>query len=288
VNAVKLLAGHSREAVLAIAAALERDSTHPLASAFAPHAVPAVQADGVREFAGAGIEGQVGGRRWRLGRRDFVEAIGHERNPLPHVRRRDADGAVYLGDSAGHAAAFEVGAPLRPEARDAIRALRRQGLEVMIASGDSEVTVQQVARLLEVKQARARLSPLDKTTLLQELRAGGHHVFMIGDGINDGPVLAAADVSCAMGQGSAIAQSAADLLLLHESLASLSLAVSTARRTLQVMRQNLVWALGYNISAVPLAACGLIPAWLAALGMSLSSLGVVLNARRLAAPGGAP
>jgi Cu2+-exporting ATPase len=287
VDAVKLLGGQTREAVLAMAAALERDSAHPLASAFAPHAVEAVQAGAVREFAGAGIEGVISGRCWRLGRREFAAAIGDEGSPLPLVRRRDADSAVYLGGSAGLVAAFEVGAALRPEARAAIRALRRQGLEVMIASGDSEATVHQAARLLDVTQARARLSPLDKTLLLQELRAGGRRVFMIGDGINDGPVLAGADVSCAMGQGSAIAQSAADLLLLHESLASLPLAVATARRTLRVMRQNLFWALGYNISAVPLAACGLIPAWLAALGMSLSSLGVVLNARRLAGAGGA-
>ncbi|MEJ0085157.1 MAG: cation-translocating P-type ATPase [Pseudomonadota bacterium] len=282
INEVKLLGGQGREDVLAIAAALERDSAHPLAAAFAPHAVAAVRAGGVQEFAGEGIEGSVAGRCWRLGRRDFVEAIGRAGNLLPLVRRREADSAVYLGADAGIAAAFEVGAPLRPEARDAVQALRMQGLDVMIASGDSDATVQQAARLLGIKRARARLSPLDKTALLQELRAGGHRVFMIGDGINDGPVLAAADVSCAMGQGSAIAQAAADLLLLHESLASLPLAVATARRTLRVIRQNLAWALGYNLATVPLAACGLIPPWLAALGMSLSSLGVVLNARRLA------
>ena len=107
-------------------------------------------------------------------------------------------------------------------------------------------------------------------------------MFVIGDGINDGPVLAAADVSCAMGQGSAIAQSASDLLLVHEGLAMLPRAVATARRALRVMRQNLAWALAYNLAAVPLAALGFVSPWLAALGMSLSSLGVVLNARRLA------
>jgi Cu2+-exporting ATPase len=242
----------------------------------------------VREFAGEGIEGLLAGQCWRLGRRSFVEEIGRAGNPLPLVRRSDCDSAVYLGNSTGLMAAFEVGAALRPEAQGAVRALRLQGLDVMIASGDSEEAVQQAARMLGIKRARARMSPTDKTALLHELRAGGHRVFMIGDGINDGPVLATADVSCAMGHGSAIAQSAADLLLLHESLAALPLAVGTARRTLRVMRQNLIWALGYNLAAVPLAACGLISPWLAALGMSLSSLGVVLNARRLACAARAP
>jgi Cu2+-exporting ATPase len=288
INGVKLIGTHSCTEVLAIAAALERDSSHPLATAFAPLASATVHAERIREFAGEGIEGYIAGALWRLGRRGFVDAIGSPDNPLPLVRRIDADSAIYLGGHGGLAAAIEVGAPLRPEAPDAVRALRLQGLDVLIASGDSDAAVKQAARMLGVRRAHSRLSPTDKTALLRELRADGHRVFMIGDGINDGPVLAAADVSCAMGQGSAIAHSAADLLLLHESLASLPLAVATARRTLRVMRQNLIWALGYNLAAVPLAACGLISPWLAALGMSLSSLGVVLNARRLARPEAAP
>jgi Cu2+-exporting ATPase len=282
VTAVKLLANRTRADVLAIAAALERDSNHPLAAAFAPHADSTLHASHTREVDGEGIEGAVAGIDWRLGRRRFVDAIRREDNLLPLVRRNDPDDGVYLGSRDTLAAVFEVGAPLRPEAVQAVHSLRLQGLDVLIASGDSEAAVRRAARSLGVTRARSRLSPTDKTALLEQLHADGHRVFMIGDGINDGPVLATADVSCAMGQGSAIAQSAADMLLLHESLASLPLAVATARRTLRIMRQNLIWALGYNIAAVPLAAFGLISPWLAALGMSLSSLGVVLNARRLA------
>jgi Cu2+-exporting ATPase len=190
---------------------------------------------------------------------------------------------VYLGNDAGLVAAIEIGVPLRADARGAIDALRALGLEVMIASGDSEAAVANASQALGIPRAHARLSPGDKMNLVQDLRSQGRRVFMVGDGINDGPVLATADVSCAMGQGSAIAQSASDLLLVHEGLSVLPRAVLTARRTLRVMRQNLGWALVYNFAAVPLAALGYVSPWLAALGMSLSSLGVVLNARRVAA-----
>jgi Cu2+-exporting ATPase len=204
---------------------------------------------------------------------------------LPLLRRDAGDTGVFLGSAAGLAACVEISSPLRPAARPAIDELRRSGLEIIIASGDSEGSVRHVARALDVQDARARLSPSDKIQLVEDLHGQGHRVFMVGDGINDGPVLATADVSCAMGQGSAVAQSAADLLLLHESLDSLPLAIRTARMALRVIRQNLGWAAGYNLAAVPLAAFGLIPPWLAALGMSVSSLGVVLNARRLAQRG---
>jgi Cu2+-exporting ATPase len=285
VTEVKLLCELPRGRVLAIAAALERGSSHPLAAAFAVHDEPALLAAEFREVDGQGLEGAIAGVRWRLGRRAFVDELKAPDNLLPLVRRSFGDEGVFLGSAAGLAACFGISSPLRPAARAAIDALRQSGLDILIASGDSELAVRHVARALGVQRARSRLSPTDKTGLVEELRRQGHHVFMVGDGINDGPVLATADVSCAMGQGSAVAQSAADLLLLHEGLDSLPIAIRTARMTLRVIRQNLIWAGAYNLAAVPLAAFGLVSPWLAALGMSLSSLGVVLNARRLAVQG---
>ena len=276
ITEVKLLSDLPRARVLAIAATLEKQSAHPLAAAFREYESD-LQALAVREIDGAGIEGTVDGVHWRLGRRDFA-------TDFPDASVNDA--GLFLGSGSGLAARILVGTPLRPEAREAIDALRGLGLRVMIASGDSREAVAQVAGALAIDDAHARLDPAAKIALVRELEARGGRVFVIGDGINDGPVLASAHVSCAMGQGSAIAQAASDLLLIHENLAVLPQAISSARAALRVVRQNLGWALFYNLAAVPLAALGLVPPWLAALGMSLSSLGVVLNARRLARTGG--
>ena len=279
---VKLLGSISREQALAMAAALERGSAHPLAEAFRPHQDAKLCADALSEFEGKGVEGRIDGVRWRLGRRDFVEALAP---PLlitqPLSPDTDAT-TLYLGSERARVAEFQLGVPLRTDAGAAIEALRGMGLAVTIASGDSGAAVSGAARSLNIQHAHARLTPDDKIKLLQELRADGRRVLMVGDGINDGPVLAASDVSCAMGQGSAIAQSASDLLLVHDGLSTLPRAIAAARNALRVMRQNLAWALAYNLAAVPLAALGFVSPWLAALGMSLSSLGVVLNARRLA------
>jgi Cu2+-exporting ATPase len=279
VTEVELLSDLPRARVLAIAAALERQSAHPLAAAFRESESAGVSAQGVTEIEGAGLEGTVDGVTWRLGRRAFAAGPGGEAAD---------DRGLFLGSVTGLAARIVVGTALRPEARAAIDALRALGLRVLIASGDSRDAVAQVAGALHIDQAHARLDPAGKIALVRELEAGGRRAFVIGDGINDGPVLAAAHVSCAMGQGSAIAQAASDLLLIHENLAVLPEAIGSARAALRVVRQNLGWALCYNLAAVPLAALGLVPPWLAALGMSMSSLGVVLNARRLARTGEKP
>jgi Cu2+-exporting ATPase len=190
-------------------------------------------------------------------------------------------------DDRGRTASFEVSDALRADAAATTMALREAGLAVRIASGDRAETVTAVASVLDVRDAEGALTPADKLARLKALQSAGHRVLMVGDGINDGPVLAAADVSMAMGRGSAIAHAAGDLLLMRESLAALPEAVRVARTALQRVRQNLRWAAGYNLAAIPLAALGFMPPWVAALGMSLSSLVVVFNARRpVAGPDG--
>jgi P-type Cu2+ transporter len=277
----RLFSSLDRASALSIAAALERGSAHPLATALRNHEVANVVATDVNEVVGQGIEGTIDGSRWRIGQRRFAESCA-DGNVHTLVPEDAGDATTWLGGPRGVAAAIDIGAPLRADARGAVDALRKLGLEVIIASGDGEAPVRQVARELGIERAHARCTPSRKIRLVRELRRKGRRVFAVGDGINDGPVLAAADVSCAMGTGSAIAQSAADLLLVHDGLEQLPRAIGVAREALAVMRQNLGWALAYNLAAVPLAAFGLISPWVAALGMSLSSLGVVLNARRLA------
>ncbi|MCU0759058.1 MAG: cadmium-translocating P-type ATPase [Steroidobacteraceae bacterium] len=266
---------------LAIAAALEDGSKHPLAASFLPHARPGVRCGDAHEIAGAGIEGTVDGRRWRIGRPEWVAALAGRPAAADAV-----DAGVALGDERGLQASFALADELRADARDTVGRLGALGLELRLASGDREAPVAQAARALGIGRFAAQLRPEGKLELLRGLQRDGRRVLMIGDGINDGPVLAAADVSMAMGGGSSIAHAAGDLVLLRESLSALPGAVTVARRTLQVVRQNLRWSAIYNLAAIPLAALGLMPPWVAAIGMSLSSLLVVMNARRLVDAGG--
>jgi Cu2+-exporting ATPase len=254
----------------AIAAALEASSQHPLAAAFKEYADPAVVSHDARDIAGLGIEGHVDGSSWRIGKPSFAEPGS-----------ADDEAQIVLSDGQGRSAKFRVADALRTEAPAAVAALQTRGLSVHLASGDRRAAVMDAARELAIDNVSAELRPEDKLRTLQSLQNEGRRVLMIGDGINDGPVLAAADVSMAMGRGSSIAHAAGDLLLLRESLVSLPLARDVATRTLVIVRQNLRWAVIYNLTALPLAAIGLMPPWVAALGMSLSSLLVVFNARRI-------
>jgi Cu2+-exporting ATPase len=259
--------GITRDEALRIAASLERGSTHPLAAAFASITSPA--AESVRVIAGQGIEGRVDGRDWRIGRAGFAGG-------------REDDGALWLGDGMRAAARFEPTESLRSDATTALDALRAQGIEAHLASGDAPGRVQAIASELGIDDALARQTPEDKLAFVRALQQRGRVVAMVGDGINDAPVLAGADVSIAIGSGAALAQRAADVVLTGGSLSRLAIAVGLARRTRAVVRQNLGWALGYNVLALPAAVMGMVPPWMAALGMSLSSLAVTLNALRLA------
>jgi Cu2+-exporting ATPase len=277
-------AGYSADTALAIAAALERASDHPLAQAFEYCADPGTQARDIREFVGRGVEGSVAAEVWRLGRADFVEELGPGAATLRESGIAEEVASVLtLGTREGIVATIRVQDKVAQEAKEAVALLLRQGLRVAIASGDCESAVRAAATELGITECHARMTFNSKLDLVRRRQAAGEHVLMVGDGINDGPVLAAADVSCALTDGSAVAQSAADLLLLNRSLRVLGQAVILARRARRIVQQNLTWALIYNVTMVPLAAAGCIAPWVAALGMSISSMAVVLNSARLAA-----
>jgi len=276
---VQPLSGRADEAgCLEIAAALERHSGHPIARAFANLSSPIALTD-VTVAASRGLEGHLGTSCYRIGREEYVRA-GCKSIETPQCASLGGS-AVVLGDRQGLLAAFTLTDPLKSDAHGTIAQLRALGLRPVIASGDNASSVQGVAARLEVSTAHAALSAEDKLALLRSFQQAGHRVLVVGDGVNDAPVLAAADVSVAVGGGTDLAKVSADLILLGDRLAPLTLAVNTARRTLRVIRQNIAWAVLYNAAAVPLALGGWLQPWMAAVGMSASSLLVVLNAMRL-------
>ncbi|HSW33263.1 MAG TPA: heavy metal translocating P-type ATPase, partial [Steroidobacteraceae bacterium] len=282
VEEVRPLAGLSAAQALAWAGALEQMSEHPIGRAFLASGQPAAAASGVEVHAGRGLEGRVEGRLLRIGTRAFAAELQADQAggpPPASVPGGDAaeESWVYLGSQQGLLAAFRLTDPLRPEARDCVAGLAALGLRSEIASGDEAATVARVAARCGIDTHAARLAPADKLARLKQLQAEGAVVVAVGDGINDAPLLRGADVSVTMGRGSALAQTSADLILVRDSLEDLPHTVDLARRTQRVIRQNLTWSIAYNLAALPLAALGYVPPWLAAIGMSLSSVVVVLN-----------
>ncbi len=283
-SAIEPLRGDTTERVLQLADALAHESSHPLARALADAArqqVLPLQAQSVRVSAGAGISGEVDGRALRLGRADFALAPSDQAVPA------ELADALVLADADGAIAAFHLAEQPRAETRRLLDTLRADGVAVVIASGDHASRVAALADRLDVADRHARQSPEDKLARLQAARAEGHITLAVGDGSNDAPVLAGADVSAALASGTELAQAHADLLLLDGHLGSLADARAIARRVQRVAQQGRYWSLWYNLAAVPFAALGLVTPWLAAIGMSLSSLLVVLNALRIGegAPG---
>jgi Cu2+-exporting ATPase len=265
---------------LALAAALERASEHALARAFPSSSVAATA---VAVVPGCGVEGEVAGRRLRIGQPAWVEALAADGIPASHDPDGAAEGAsvALLGDAGGPLARFVFRDALREDAAATVRSLRAFGLGVHLWSGDAAGPVARIAAELGIADARHRLSPAGKLAALRALQAQGRRVLVVGDGVNDAPVLAGADAAVAIGRGSGLAQAQADAVLAGERLAPVALALRHARRTRGVVRQNLGWALAYNLVVLPVAALGLLEPWFAALGMSASSLLVVANALRL-------
>lgn len=266
-----------RSLLLARAASIAALSRHPLSVALQQSLPPAHHAwRELREVPGQGVEAiDDQGRRWRLGAAEWVGVKSLSVTARPRVACAPVPALVH------EQVVFEFDEALRPDAHEALQALVEQGLSVRLLSGDAEASVQAVAHRLGLGQAQGGATPEDKLRAIERLQREGHRVLMVGDGLNDGPVLARADVSVALAHGSALAQQRSDFIVLGSRLGEIAAAHTLARKTLRVMRQNLWWALAYNAACVPLALVGLLPPWAAGLGMAGSSLLVVLNALRL-------
>jgi len=264
---------HDEELVLQIAALLEADSSHPVAHAFAAVQFNRDEISNVRNHEN-GVEGRVGGILYRLGNAAFTH--------MDVTGLSGGLGRIWLADDSGWIASFDLDDGLRAEAAETITALRARGLELVILSGDHPQAVASVAERTGIRTWHAEQGPAMKMEFLEALQTEGKTVLMVGDGINDAPVLSAANVSMTVSGASELANSAADFINTGISMRYIDLVFETGSETQAVIRQNLLWALAYNLLAVPFAAAGLIVPWMAALGMSLSSLLVVLNSGRLA------
>ena len=264
-----------------LAGRLERVSRHPVATAFVRFDDGAA-VEAAETVTAAGVAGRIDGLDYRLGKPAFIgEWLG---TPLVEP----AEGQwIALATGNRLLAWFQVDSPLREGARELVDGLKASGLEVWLASGDRAENVESVARSLGIEHVRSACSPADKLELVRGLQAKGARVAMVGDGINDAPVLAGADVSVALAEGADIARSQADLVVTGKDLSRVSAAFNLAPRVRRIVRQNLAWAFTYNITALPFAAAGFVPPWLAAIGMSASSLLVVMNGQRLARQGDA-
>jgi P-type Cu2+ transporter len=291
----------SDDAVL-FAASLAQESRHPLSKALSKALAQTntgerMHVQDVVVEAGKGISGSLGARHYRLGRADFALGEGVEEaltdqssdSQLPStqgasVARNTTDIVLTQVLDSGDVslvATFGISESLRVDAATTVKALQQDNVECELLSGDGEDRVKVIASLLALPHWRSRQLPADKLDRITALQQSGKRVLAIGDGSNDAPVLAGADVSVALASGTDLAQAQADVVLCSDRLEGLRESRQVAQQALMILRQNQRWALAYNIMAMPLAAFGFVPPWLAAIGMSTSSLIVVLNAMRI-------
>ncbi|MCV6639207.1 heavy metal translocating P-type ATPase [Candidatus Albibeggiatoa sp. nov. NOAA] len=285
------LAHWAEQTCLAYAAALERHSEHPIGTALLQAFNQLdmmslkVHADNVNNQVGAGLMGEIGQKTFYIGTIDFIQTqtgLTLQSN-MKHDLLQKGHSLVLLADQQHIYAAFVLGDSLRDGAKELVQTLLQQGKQVSLLSGDHRAVVENIAQQVGIEHIGYDLSPEDKLRRVKQLQSSGAIVAMVGDGVNDAPVLAQAAVSIAMGSGTQVARASADMILLTEQLPNLLIGIQTATKTLTIIRQNMLWAIGYNVLALPAAAMGYIAPWMAAIGMSLSSLLVVSNALRLVA-----
>jgi Cu2+-exporting ATPase len=272
--------GEQKAHLLQQAASLACWSRHPLSQAIvelAPEAKAlASRWKAVREEPGRGLEAlDDQSRVWRLGSAEWLGISANANQP-------DGTPQVWFGHYGQAMLALRFDEALRPDVLSAIQQLRAESVQLTLLSGDGNDRVQRLAQRIGIAEAIGQASPEDKLAAISSAQSRGERVAMLGDGVNDAPVLARADVSFAMGHGAVVARLNADGVIVSDRLSNFVDARRLAQRTLRVMHQNLAWAAAYNAACVPLALAGMLPPWAAGLGMALSSLMVVGNSLRLA------
>ena len=284
VSALTVAAGTSREAMLALVAGLEQHSEHPLARAVVAYAlqqgIAPAEVGAFTAKPGFGVRGTVSGHAVTVGTREFVERhLGHGLA----LGTLDAAGttAIHAAIDAQYAGSIMLADTIKPEAAEVVRRLHALGLQTVMLTGDDEATARAVAAEAGISRVVARVLPSGKADAITALQAEGGGIGMVGDGVNDAPALARADVGIALGTGTDIAMEAADLTLVRGDLSAVPDAIVLSRRTLRTIRQNFFWAFVYNVVGIPLAAFGLLNPMVAAAAMAFSSVSVVSNSLRL-------
>lgn len=289
--------GFGQDEVLALVASVEAQSEHPIAEAIVKAAeakgLTVPKAENFVSVTGYGIEADVGGRKISVGADRFMEKLGLSVEMFAEAAARLGDEGktpLYAAVDGKLAAVIAVADPLKPSSRDAIEALQAMGVEVAMVTGDNRRTAEAIARQVGIRQVVAEVLPEGKVKAIHEMRAGGKKLAFVGDGINDAPALAEADIGIAIGTGTDVAIESADVVLVGGELSGAVSAIALSRATMTNIKQNLFWAFGYNVALIPVAAGVLYPAfgWLlspmiAAGAMALSSVFVLGNALRLKA-----
>ena len=279
VRQITTLAGTDELGVLEIAAAIQRNSEHPLAKALCMAAdergISTRPSEGFVNRVGQGVEGQVAGTHYLCGNDAMVREAGHV---VPSLQELNAtDTKVWLADSAQILAVFSIHDALRVEAAEAIGQLERMGIEPVIVSGDAQAVVESVASEVGIAEAHGDVSPEGKAQMLSDWIEGGMSAGMVGDGVNDSPALAVANVGFAMGSGTDVAMETAAITLMRPDPRLVPGAIDASRRTFRKIKQNLFWAFIYNVVAMPLAMAGALTPTIAGAAMAMSSVSVVAN-----------
>ena len=273
--------GGDGDELLSLAAALEARSEHPIAQAIANSVESPRSVTDFENRPGFGVVGSVDFVRTLVGRRELFSEIPAEIERLAGVAEAKGHTVVFVGRGPVAQAALVVADQVKPSSAEAVAALRRQDLDVVLLTGDNERTAQSVAAAVGIQRVSAAMFPDAKAAEIARLQGEGCRVAMVGDGINDAPALAQADVGIAVGTGTDIAMEASDLTVIRGDLLAVADAVALARRTFGTIKGNLFWAFAYNLGAIPLAASGVLNPMIAAGAMGLSSLFVVTNSLRL-------